>query len=77
MEFILLYSIGVILAFLLGLLIARMLQPKTIGSLVVDHSDLDGPHLFLEIEDHDWYKELANHNTVTFKVVFKDYLSQE
>jgi len=77
MEFLFLYAIGIMLGFLLGLIVAKALFKNSIGSLVVDNSDLDGPYLFLELNDNDWYKELANNDTVSLKVVFKDYISHK
>ena len=66
-----------LLGIVVGLIASLIVKPPLIGNLVVDHSDLDGPYLFLEIEDHDWYKELCNHKKVTLRVVFKDYLPQK
>lgn len=65
-------AIVFILGILAGLIISRILQDKPVGNLRVDHSDPDGPYLFLELhEDPD---RLAKHKTVTLRVLFKDFL---
>ena len=45
---------------------------KTIGTLIVDRTDKDEPYLYLELDDPDWFKTLANDPYPSFRVRFKD-----
>ena len=76
---------SLILAFIGGILagcgiawiIVLIRAPKKVGTVVVDHSDLDGPHLFLELHDHDWYATFLNEKEVLMTVEVRDYLPQK
>ena len=48
---------------------------KSVGELVVDGSDEDGPFLFLEL--HESLSRVEEKNEVTLTVVHKNYIPQK
>lgn len=65
------YAIAAFLAFFIGVLANRHLT-KTVGTLIVDRTDRDDPYLYLQLDDPDWYKVLANHDNAIFRIKFKE-----
>lgn len=75
----------IVLAAVLGLLVGfwagrrteknRILDQNYIGDLRVDHSDPDGPYLFLEIDPRA--ARFTEKEIVTLKVVHKDFVPQK
>lgn len=69
----------VIAVFIIGLHTAYKLgkksnpRPPKIGRIVMDHSDPDGPHAFLEV-DSGCSKYFEPGNEVLLDIVAKDYL---
>lgn len=69
----------VIVIFIIGLNVAYKLGKKSkslppkIGRIVMDHSDPDGPHAFLEV-DSGCSKYFEPGNEVLLDIVAKDYL---
>lgn len=54
------------------------LKPKYIGDLVIDHSDPDGPYIFLEVTDMDGLVAASkNGSNVMLGAIKKSYLSQD
>lgn len=67
---------GVIGGFILGILVHKIWSRwDTIGTLRVDHSDDDGPYLFLELDKPVDF--LEQDQRVMFKVNIEDYLPRE
>lgn len=71
MELVLVYLLGM----LAGLVVAWVIKPRPIGDLRIDHSDPDGPYLFLELETEP--DSLRQRKEVVFRVKFKDYIPQK
>lgn len=71
MYLLLMFIGGVIVGSVITLLVFR---PKTIGALRVDHSDPDGPYLFLELTDG--IDKVKSKKYVTLQVKIKDYISR-
>lgn len=65
------YIIGLYATYKLGQK-SKSLPPK-IGRIVMDHSDPDGPHAFLEV-DSGCSKYFEPGNEVLLDIVAKDYL---
>lgn len=62
--------------FILGILVHKVWSRwDTIGTLRVDHSDDDGPYLFLEL--HKPVDSLEQGQCVSFKVNIQDYIPRE
>lgn len=68
---IVIFIIGLNAAYKLGKK-SKSLHPK-IGRIVMDHSDPDGPHAFLEV-DSGCSKYFEPGNEVLLDIVAKDYL---
>lgn len=64
--------ISFIIGFISGIVHKRKAQLETFGDLRVDRSDPDGPYLFLELDKSP--DAFLDRETVTFKVVAKDYI---
>lgn len=71
------FIVGFFVGILLGLLIAKFnnQNQKTIGDLVVDRSDEDGPLLFLELNES--LPDVEKSEQVVLNVVHKNYISQK
>ncbi len=65
------FIVGLNVAYKLGQK-SKVLPPK-IGRIVMDHSDPDGPHAFLEV-DSGCSKYFEPGNEVILDIVAKDYL---
>lgn len=78
MENFILFIFFVMLAFLVGLTLGFLLkdQKNFIGRLVIDHSDIDGAHLFLEV-DSGKMSQIHPGNSVSLQVIEKDYIPQK
>lgn len=74
----LLFLIGVIVGILIGVFLMHLARPRNVGTVVVDHSDpFDGPNLFLELKDQDWYATFLSSNEVIMRVEVRNYVSQK
>lgn len=56
---------------ILGIIVEHKTH-KTIGTLIIDRTDRDKPYLYLQLDDPDWFKTLANDRHPSFRVKFKD-----
>ena len=72
MELVLSYLVGILLGLLTGLIVSHFLKPNQMGYLRIDRTDPDGPYLFLEINDPNWYDKISNKKEVIFKIRFRD-----
>lgn len=72
-----LIALALIVSFIIGYVTGFILRTRkpaeTFGDLRVDRSDPDGPYLFLELDKDP--SAFLDRETVTFKVVAKDYIS--
>ncbi len=75
MVFVVTYVFGVALGVMLGVLISRMFRKHPVGSLRVDHSDPEGPYIFLEL--HESIEELSKQETILLNVRLEDYIPQK
>lgn len=64
-----------ILGVIVGTIVVKMLEPKNIGSLRVDHSDPDSPYVFLEANIP--MDEIQKHKRVILDVKIQDYLPRK
>lgn len=64
--------VSFIFGFVTGVVHKRKAKVETFGDLRVDRSDPDGPYLFLELNKSP--DAFLDRETVTFKVVAKDYI---
>ena len=76
LEVVLMFFIGLIIGIIADvggyLIIKQTSKTDSVGILMVDRSDPDDPHLYLELNDADWYAQIVNQSEVTFLVKFKD-----
>ncbi len=71
MEFVIsLVSCAIGLIF--GLIIRQLTKPESVGSLRINRSDPDGPYLFVEFENSDWYDKISKRSEVLLQVKFDD-----
>lgn len=71
------FILGVFVGFVIGiipLLISTINKDKSVGDLVVDRSDEDGPLLFLELNEP--LNRVEDKEKVELRVVHKNYISQ-
>lgn len=71
------FILGVFVGFVIGIIplfISIINKDKSIGDLVVDRSDEDGPLLFLELNVP--LNRVEDKEKVELKVVHKNYISQ-
>ena len=71
------FILGVFVGFVIGiipLLISTINKDKSVGDLVVDRSDEDGPLLFLELNVP--LNRVEEKEKVELRVVHKNYISQ-
>lgn len=64
-----------ILGVIVGTIVVKMLEPKNIGGLRVDHSDPDSPYVFLEASIP--MDEIQKHKRVILDVKIQDYLPRK
>lgn len=74
-PYILTFIAGVIFGWGVGLAAHFIFRERPIGNLRVDHSDPEGPYLFLELEKNP--EALKTKNEVMLRVKFQDYISQK
>lgn len=76
MDVVLMFSIGLIIGIIAGvggyLIVKQASKSNSIGTLLVDRSDPDDPHLYLELNDRNWYTAIVDKEEVVFGVKFKD-----
>lgn len=74
MEIILLVS-GFIVGLFVGIAICKINsnKKKSAGVLRVDQSDLDGPFLFLELDNKSGMDKIMKNKKVIFDVLVEDY----
>lgn len=78
MSLALIFLIVLIIGILIGVLLMHLARPHNVGTIVVDHSDpFDGPNLFLELKNQDWYATFLNSNEVMMHVEIRNYVSQK
>lgn len=65
------FVICAFVGFIIGI-VAEHKTHKTIGTLIIDRTDRDKPYLYLQLDDPDWFKTLANDRHPSFRVEFKD-----
>lgn len=74
-----LWIIPILIGFVVGLLIPIIFRKKkkesTVGDLVIDRSDEDGPLLFLELNEPLYSVE--SQEIVRLNVIHKNYISQK
>lgn len=71
MDIIFIFALGI----LAGLVTAWIIKPRPMGRLRIDHSDPDGPYLFLEIKVHP--DEIMRRKEVIFEVKAEDFISRK
>lgn len=64
-----------LLGIIAGSIIVKILEPRNIGTLRVDHSDPDSPYVFLEAAVS--MEELQKHKRVILDVKIQDYLPRK
>lgn len=72
-AFLVAFAVG---AFMGTLITWNAINHRSSGVLRVDHSDPDGPYLFLELERSD-VDEIMKNRYVTLRVNTKNYISQK
>lgn len=65
-------------AFMLGFLFCKSIDDRdTIGNLRIDHSDPDGPYVFLEVVKGTSLDYISSLEKVHLNVVVEDYIPQK
>ena len=72
MDLFLMFLAGVLIGVAISMLIKMLRSKKPIAALRVDHSDPDGPYIFLEL--YEDIEELAKRKEALVEVKLKDYL---